>query len=140
MKFLLKAISKVFKAKPASLATLTYLPIKVETVSREELRMTAKAVRNEKGILVSGNVARNPRFAIPEGSHLHVVAINSKGVRVADEPVRCDLSKLRSTRHGYKAAPLWYAFQLPADPSDLVKIRVVYHSHGHSHCSRGGCK
>lgn len=143
IQFLKDVFGRVFGTRGASIGKtrliIDDLPLTVEIASGPAMRIKAKAARNGKSISVSGNISRNRRFKIPPESHLHVVAIDSRGKRLMNELVQCDLTQLCSNRHGCKQT-ISYRTELHPKTSDIVKIKVVFHNHSHSTCVSGKCR
>lgn len=81
----------------------------------------------DSGLMVSGSLSdpNGRRGRIP--GHLHIEAIGDHGVPLA--AITTDYYRL-----SFKARQEKFSKELPVDPGDLRKIRVIHHESSHKHC------
>ena len=81
----------------------------------------------DSGLMVSGSLSdpNGRRGRIP--GHLHIEAIGDNGVPLA--AITTDYYRL-----SFKARQEKFSKELPVDPGDVRKIRVIHHESSHKHC------
>lgn len=81
----------------------------------------------DSGLMISGSLSDPNGRSGPIPGHLHIEAIGDNGVPLATMTTEY-------YRLSFKARQEKFSKELPVDPGDVRKIRVIHHESSHKHC------